>query len=245
MNGHRTALAALLTASRDERSRAAGPNGTYEERARLDDRIAALDAALTAGDEAEAEDDDEPEGEVLTPAQAVEAHLTLRALRRSLARALGRRTISRVLLGDPVDVEPPSDGVMLSEVEDLRRKATGTRDVVLGVRKALDLPHGVLDAEIPDLVAEAHKASEAVVRERRNHEQHVVDLRALIATETGRRDRLAYALHTLVGIEHADRLPDRDLLLRVADQAVTPDQIDRALAAFDGAATANTDTAED
>lgn len=140
MNGHRTAIAALLAAARDERSRAAGPNGTLEERARLDDRIAALDAALTSGDEAEAGDEDAEWNADIRA--GVEARFEVDALRRSLARALGRRMFTRPLfgVGPEQDVPPPADAVMLSEVDELLRKGREHEAMVTDLREMLGLP---------------------------------------------------------------------------------------------------------
>jgi hypothetical protein len=251
MNGHRTAIAALLTAARDERSRAAGPSGSYEDRARLDDRITTLDAALTAGDEAEEDDDEDDEG--LTPAQVVESHLTLRALRRSLARALGRRMVSHALLaGPPTDLEPPTDDVMLSEVEDLRRGALARREVVDATRKALDLPRTTPDAEIPGLVAEAHKASATVTRERREHRRALDDVGALVVEQGRKHDLLMSALHVLVGAENVDPLDPESLLRALTvPRDLSPERVERAVALVHGVRldndgeTGNTETRQD
>lgn len=237
MNGHRTAIVALAEVARSELGRVGGVMGPTHDR--LADRLAALDAALTAGDEAE-QDDDEADDESLTPAQVVESHLTLRALRRSLARALGRRLVSHALLAPPVDVAPPTDDVMLSEVEDLRRGAVARREVVESIRKVLDLPRTTPDGEIAGLVAEAHKASATVTRERREHRRALDDVGALVVEQGRKYDLLVSALHVLAGAEAVDPLDPETLLRTLAEpgpECPTPETVERAVALVCGTRT--------
>lgn len=120
MNAHRTALRAIAEQVAAEHRLNHGTEAVTLGRVH-----SALVAAINAGDEAEAAevediDDDRWNEDVR---EGVQARITLDALRRALARTLGRPTVRRQILGPDVEVAPPVDGVLLADVEAVARRS--------------------------------------------------------------------------------------------------------------------------
>jgi hypothetical protein len=123
MNGHRTAIDALLTSAHTEMAEF-GPGGGPAKPA-VQAKINVLEAARAAGDQAEEAADDEVSWDFAR--EGAEARLTLLALRRSIARTLGIKLTRSQFLGPDQVIDPPADEVLLETIQRLERSSKELR----------------------------------------------------------------------------------------------------------------------